>query len=162
MGIIWSLWGERTNHRTVPAALPWLPSNELQQEGLPMVSTSHKVSRCWQHSPPAPCKGSVSAYKAILMLAKPYPFACPVKRQSIMRGGCIRKQAQVFLSMRLERLGASGTPHPPHSTAGIMWHWTPCDTCPSLPPTLLRIFFQRTVIFLPVIILQIHWMKFCL
>lgn len=162
MGIIWSLWGERTNHRTVPAALPWLPSNELQQEGLPMVSTSHKVSRCWQHSPPAPWKGSVSAYKAILMLAKPYPFACPVKRQSIMRGGCIRKQAQVFLSMRLERLGASGTPHPPHLQLAS------CDTghhvtlAQAFHQHYSESFFREQFIFLPVIILQIHWMKFCL
>lgn len=127
MGIIWSLWRERKNHRTVPAALPWLLSNELQQEGLPILSTSRKVSMCWQHSPPAPCKRSVSAYKAILILAKPFPFARPAKRQSIMRGGCLWEQVQVFLSMRVEterlRYSSPSTFYSCHHvTLDIMWH----------------------------------------
>lgn len=79
MGISLLLCGERNNHRMAPRDLPWSLGNKLQQERQPMASTSHQVSRHWQHSPLASCKGSVWAWKTILMLTKTSPLCPPYK-----------------------------------------------------------------------------------
>lgn len=163
MGIVLSLCGERNNYGPAPAVLPWLPGCKPHQEGLPVTSSSHKLSRRWQEGLPAPTWG-LSQLAGPCSVAKTFSFCLNCKETEYKKSRKHRNQDQAFFSMRLERLGDSGTADP-------FYLWLQLASCDTWHPVTLaqalhqhsftqNLFSENSKFFL-VILLQVHWMKFC-
>ena len=125
MRIIVSLSGERDDHRIVSVALSWLSDKKLQQERLPMASTSHRISRSWNQSSARPWSWLARLFSC---LQNPLFCAQPIKKGSITGAGCILHidpNAPLSKTVRSCELQASLTPLL-MTPSGIMGH------CPTL------------------------------